>query len=95
MLPAVFFFKIDIIKKIFTFIFVLLSLFSLYIYGKSYYKSKTKIFKVIDKKYYLKVVSPNFELEYNLSREKIKKRLKKIIKYSEPQKKFKNFIRLA
>ena len=29
-------------------------------------------------------MSPNFELQYNLNRMKWKKRLKKLIKYSEP-----------
>jgi len=84
MLPAAFFFKIDVIKKIFTFIFVLLSLFSLYIYGSQTINKNQKKLKVIEEKYYLKVISPNFDLNYNLSREKIKKRLRKLIKYSEP-----------
>ena len=33
----------------------------------------------------IKIVSPNFKLEYGLSNEEIKLRLKKLIKYSEPE----------
>ena len=92
---SIFFQNRYIIKKFFTFIFVLLSLFSLYIYGSQTINKNQKKLEEIEEKYYLKVVSPNFDLNYNLSREKIKKRLRELIKYSEPSEKFKNFIRLA
>ena len=39
-----------------------------------------------EKKIYVKVVSPNFEIDYGLSKKEIEKRLKNIIRYSQPKK---------
>ena len=41
---------------------------------------------VFDNQPKIKVVSPNFNLKYNLDRDQIKDRLKKLIRYSEPEK---------
>ena len=48
---------------------------------------KTKIFKKVDeKKYLLKIISPNFDLKYNLNEKQIEERFKKLIRYSDPDK---------
>ena len=44
-----------------------------------------------DEKVYIKVISPNFKLDYNLSVDKIEEKLKEIIRYSDqmtPKKQF-------
>ena len=88
-LPVILFFKINIYKKFFSFIILILIIFSSYIYG-NYSINQNKIFlKSSDEKINIKVVSPNFDLEYGLSNEKVKNRLKKLIKYSEPNSKVK------
>ena len=85
-LPVIFFYKISSLKKI---IFILLYFFlflCLYVFG-SYEINKNKNFiKSINEKVYIKVVSPNFELEYGLSVNQIENKLNKLIKYSNPNK---------
>ena len=39
----------------------------------------------LDEKVNVKVVSPNFDLKYNLKDEDIENRLKKLIRFSEPK----------
>ena len=64
----------------------------LYIYG-SHSINQNKIFlNNFDKKYNIKVVSPNFDLEYGLKIEEIENRLKKLIKFSSPDKKIKTLL---
>ena len=49
-----------------------------------------------DNKYiYIKIVSPNFELKYNLSEKEISDRIKKLIKYSDVEKNKKTLFCMA
>ena len=83
-LPAIFFFKFGIIKNFIIILSIIISIIGLYIYG-SYEINKNKIFlKTINKKINVKIISPNFELEYGLSPIQIEEKLKKLIRYSEP-----------
>ncbi len=85
-LPIIFFFNYSNVKKLActTFIFVLL--LSIYLYGNFKINVNEKILKSFNQKIFVKIISPNFNLEYNLNIEQIKERLKKLIKYSEPDK---------
>ena len=90
-LPAILFYKRSILNFFLTFLFVVAVSLSLYIYG-NYEINKNKDFlKTIDKKIYVKIISPNFNLKYDLSVEEIKIKLEKLIKYSEPNKNKKTF----
>mgnify|MGYP006137330435 CR=1 FL=1 len=85
-LPIIFFYKFSVIKKFGIFIFITIFVLSAYIYG-SYEVNKNKVFlKTVDDKVNVKIISPNFELEYGLSIDQIEKKLKKLIRYSEPNK---------
>jgi len=88
-LPAVLFFKINNSKKIFSLIFLFLVFSSLYIYGNHSINQNNILLKSINKKFNIKVVSPNFDLEYGLSIKEVEGRLKKLVRYSEPNKKIK------
>ena len=82
--PAILFFNISKIQKILTFTLASILIMILSIYG-SYEINKNKLFlENIDKKTNIKIISPNFDLEYGLNINQIKKKLKKIIRYSEP-----------
>ena len=85
-LPIIIFFKISKTKK-----FCLLSLssifiLSLYIFGNYTINKNKKFLASVEKKQLVKVISPNFQLKYGLNENEIKERLKKIIRYSEPDK---------
>ena len=82
-LPVVIFFKINFLKKIFILVIIPFSLFILYIYGNYTINNNQKNLDLISERYKIKVISPNFKLEYGLSNDQIKKRLNKLIKYSE------------
>ena len=87
--PSVLFFNLSYSKKIFSIICILLTFLILYIYG-SHSINQNKIFlNNFDKKFNIKVVSPNFDLEYGLKIKEIENRLKKLIKFSSPDKKIK------
>jgi len=84
-LPAILFFNIGKTKKLFIFTFTLILVLSLHIYG-SYEINKNKIFlKTINNKFNVKIISPNFKLEYDLSTDQIMNRLNKMIRYSDPK----------
>ena len=61
-------------------------LFSFYIYGNHSINNNDKNIKSIEEKYNIKIISPNFKLEYGLNNTEIEERLKKLIRYSEPVK---------
>ena len=82
--PVILFFNISKIKKILFFLLAPIFILILSIYG-SYEINKNKYFlKNVDKKTNIKIISPNFNLEYGLNIDQIKKKFKKIIRYSEP-----------
>jgi apolipoprotein N-acyltransferase len=85
-LPSILFYKFDVTKKMFVLLFVSTFVIGLYLFG-SYEINKNKVFlKNINKKINVKIISPNFKLEYGLNINQIEKKLKKLIKYSEPNK---------
>ena len=83
-LPAIIFFKLNLTKKFLYLTSIPFILFILYIYGNYSINQNTILLNSIEKKIKVKVISPNFELEYGLSEEEIKDRLTKLIRYSEP-----------
>ncbi|MDC0903272.1 apolipoprotein N-acyltransferase [Pelagibacteraceae bacterium] len=85
-IPAVFFFNNYSTKKILTISLSTVLIFLLYIYGTLTLNKNEKLLVGIDKKnkVYTKVISPNFLLEYDLTFEEVENKLKKLIKYSDP-----------
>ena len=84
-IPAVIFFQIDLKKKIIILLLPVLFVFSLYIYGNHSLNQNKSLIKSFEK-FNIKVVSPNFNLEYGLSLNDIEKKLKSLIRYSDAQK---------
>ena len=87
--PLIFFFFRKIIYGLSVFL-IMISLFFLnYIYGFYKIKENKERFNVFElnkeNSINLKIVSPNFNLKYNLSEEEILKNLKKLIRYSDPE----------
>ena len=82
-----------VFKKKFNFIlFFLISLvfFGNYIYGSSVIKINDKKFINLnlnsENSIYTKIISPGFDLKYNLSNSDLEKNISNLIKYSEPDK---------
>ena len=84
--PIIIFFKTSLIRKISFGAFFLLLIFGLYIFGNYEINKNKKMIDKIDEKILVKIISPNFELEFNLNKKEIEERLKKLIRYSEPEK---------
>ncbi len=89
MLPAALFFKIEKSKKLLIVCSFFITFLMLYLYGNHSLNKNEKLLNNIEDKFNVKVVSPNFELEFNLNLEQIEKRLEKLIRYSEPDKNLK------
>ena len=85
MLPAVIFFNLNLIKKIYVLSLLILALFLLYIYGSHSINLSQKKVLNTENKTNIKVISPNFKLEYGLNQDDIEKRLRKLIRYSDPK----------
>ncbi len=87
-LPALLFSGYDIKKKTLIFGLFFTFLFSVYIYGSTVINKNRALINYLhkEKTLYSKVISPSFKLEYNLPIEEIERRLKKLIKYSDPDK---------
>jgi apolipoprotein N-acyltransferase len=83
-MPVVIFFNIRFLKKISILISLMIITLGLYIYGNFEINKNKNILKKANKKINIKVISPNFPLKYDLSINEIESRLKKLIKYSEP-----------
>ncbi len=85
-LPAALFFKISTSKKITIMSSLTLLIFSIYIYGTFSINKNKGVINYLNKndKINIKVISPNFELKYNSSIEEIHTKLKKLVKYSDP-----------
>ena len=85
-LPAILLYKISNTKKFLFLSFIIILTLGLFIYG-SYTINKNNIFlKTINDKFNIKIISPNFKLEYGLNINQIKDKLRKLIRYSEPNK---------
>ena len=80
------FFKISNTKKILILSTSVLFILTLYIYGDFTLNKNEKFLETTENKKLIKVISPNFDLKYGLSENEIEERLKKIIRYSEPNK---------
>ena len=83
-LPVILFYKLSILRKLLILLFSLIIILGLYIYGSFEINRNKNYIKTINNKINVKIISPNFELEYGLSIDDIEKKLKKIIRYSEP-----------
>ncbi len=88
-IPAIIFFKTNFSNKIIIFSSTLLTIFSIYIYGTyEINKNKSLLNYIEDKnKIYFKVISPDFDLKYNLSIKEVETQLKRLIKLSDPDSK--------
>ena len=79
-------------KKYYFMLFVLIAFifFGNYIYGNSIIKKNNKYLNEIEFKsensIFTKIISPSFELKYNLSSDDISKNILKLIRYSDPTK---------
>ena len=88
-LPAVIFFKKNRINIFFSFAIILL-FFINYISGSIIMNKNQKEIQNINEKKdfnYVKIISPNFDLKYNLSNYDLENLIKDLIRYSEPDKK--------
>ena len=86
MLPAILFLRINILKKIFLLGLLPLIFLILYIYGNHSINQNYRLIKFNQDKFNIKIISPNFKLNYGLSEEDIEDRLKKLIRFSAPEK---------
>ena len=86
-LPIIFLFQISKVKKLIIVLIKLLFILSLYIYGNYEINKNKKILKSVREKIYVKIISPNFDLQYGLSFKEIEERFNKLIRYSDPDKK--------
>ena len=91
MLPAALFFKIEKRKKLLIVCSIFLTFLLLYLYGNYSLNKNEKLLNNVENRFNVKVVSPNFDLEFNLNLEQIEKRFEKLIRYSEPDKNLKTF----
>ena len=85
-IPAIFFFKTDIKKKIFIYVATVSIILGLYIFGSFEINKNENLTNQGNKRIYIKIISPNFKLNYNQDINQIKNKLKKLIRYSNPEK---------
>ena len=85
-LPIILFHQKGVFKKGIIILSTVIFISSLFIYGNYKINKNNKLLKTIDEKVLVRIVSPNFDLKYNLSKSNIEERFKKIIRYSEPDK---------
>ena len=84
-LPIIFFFKIRTSLKVILIIFISSIILSLSIIGNYEINKNNKILAEKTNKIYVKIVSPNFDLLYGLSREQVRNRFEQLIKFSSPE----------
>ncbi len=86
-LPAALFFKNNLVKRILTMSLMILCIFVIFIYGTYSINKNNGLLNYLEsnKKTYVKVISPNFDLKYDLSIDEVEKKLKNLIKYSNPE----------
>ena len=85
MFPAVIFFNIKLQKKFLYLIALSLFILLLFISGSHSLNKNKMLLQSTDEKVNVKVISPNFDLKYNLRDKDIENRLKKLIRFSEPK----------
>ena len=84
--PIIILFKYNLIKKLFSVSLIAVTILTLFIYGNLEINKNKTLLANIDKKIFVKVISPNFDLKYGLNKHDIEQRFKKLIRYSEPDK---------
>ena len=84
--PAIFFFKISKINKLFCIILIFLIILSNFIYGNYKINKNKNALMNVSEKIYVKIISPNFDLKYGLNSQEIEERFEKLIRYSDPEK---------
>ena len=84
--PIIFFFNASKIRKICSATIIFIIILSIYINGNYKVNSNKKYLENIDEKTYVKIISPNFNLEYGLNSKQIEERFRKLIRYSDPDK---------
>ena len=65
---------------------IVVIILTLFIYGNLQINKNKALLVNTDKKIFVKVISPNFDLKYGLDKHDIEQRFKKLIRYSEPDK---------
>ena len=85
-LPVIIFLRINIIKKMLIFLLFFLLILVFYIYGNYEINMNKKLLNNNSQSIFVKVISPNFDLQYGLNSKQIEERFKKLIKYSDPNK---------
>ena len=85
-IPVIIFFRIGKVKKLFFIMLSLFIIFSFYIYGNYIINKNKKFLENFNETTNIKIISPNFDLEYGLSTVEIENRFKKLIRYSNPNK---------
>ena len=83
MLPSVFFFKLNFKKKFLLISIGSLIFFSFFIYGNYSINKNNLYLKNTNEKFNIKIISPNFDLEYGLNDKDVEERLRKLVKISE------------
>ncbi len=84
--PIIIFYKYNSIKKLFSVLLVILTIFTLFIYGNFEINKNKILLANTEKKIFVKVISPNFDLKYGLDESDIEQRFKKLIRFSDPDK---------
>tara|TARA_B100000963_G_scaffold361805_1_gene399783 strand:- start:2775 stop:4337 length:1563 start_codon:yes stop_codon:yes gene_type:complete len=85
-IPVALFFRYSPSKKIFILSSLFLFVFLTYIYGTFSINKNKAVIDYLSKNesFYTKVVSPDFKLKYDLSIEEVEIKIRKLIKYSDP-----------
>ena len=78
------FFKINLSKKLLLLIYPIILFLIFYIYGNHSINQNRSLLKLNNQKFNIKVISPNFKLEYDIDLKEVESKLQKLIKYSEP-----------
>ena len=89
MLPSVIFFKKSLRIKYLAFFALFTLLLIFFLYGSHSINENKRILSNNSEKFNIKIISPNFNLEYGLSEVEIQDRLKKLIRFSQPDKNLK------
>ena len=83
MLPSIVFFNISILKKILCICLINLTILFFYIYGNYEINKNQKNLSQVNQTVFVKIISPNFDLEFGLDEREIEERFKKMIRYSD------------
>ena len=84
-LPVLILFKVSKIKKLVNIALYFFFILTLYVYGNYEINKNKKVLETSVEKINVKIISPNFDLQYGLTIEEIEQRLQKLIKYSDPE----------